>query len=67
MRGHFEVSDDGELKYYLGVHYQRVEGDLIASQSGYLERVLKRYSMENCKGAPTPMPQGFSINPDELP
>eukprot|EP00961_Rhodomonas_salina_P183629 2478559-Rhodomonas_salina.1 len=49
MRGHFEVSDEGELKYYLGVHYQRVDSDLIASQSGYLERVLKRYGMENCK------------------
>ena len=67
MREFFEVSDDGELKYYLGVHYQRDGGDVIATQTGYIERMLKRYGMENCKPASTPMPQKFTINPDELP
>eukprot|EP00961_Rhodomonas_salina_P264848 3579796-Rhodomonas_salina.2 len=41
MHGHFEVSDDGELNCYLGVCYQHVNGDLIATQTGYLELVLK--------------------------
>eukprot|EP00961_Rhodomonas_salina_P086893 1168706-Rhodomonas_salina.1 len=43
------VSDDGDLKYYLGVHYTRDCGYVIANQTGYLQRVLKRYWMDKCK------------------
>eukprot|EP00961_Rhodomonas_salina_P268725 3631492-Rhodomonas_salina.1 len=49
MHGFFEVSDDRDLKYYLGVHYTRDSGDVVANQTGYLERVLKRYGMDKCK------------------
>eukprot|EP00961_Rhodomonas_salina_P206231 2783921-Rhodomonas_salina.3 len=54
-----DVSDYGNLKYYLGVHYTSSSGDLIATQTGYLERVLKRYGMDTCKHAASPMPQKF--------
>eukprot|EP00961_Rhodomonas_salina_P262214 3543703-Rhodomonas_salina.1 len=62
-----DVSDDWDLKYYLGVHYTRDGGDVIANQMGYLERVLKRYGMDKCKYAASPMPQKFEIDADKLP
>eukprot|EP00961_Rhodomonas_salina_P091400 1230789-Rhodomonas_salina.1 len=67
MHGFFKVSDDGDLKYYLGVHYTSNCGDLIATQTGYLERVLKRYGMDKCKHAASPMPQKFEVDADTLP
>eukprot|EP00961_Rhodomonas_salina_P151306 2036860-Rhodomonas_salina.2 len=68
MNKSFEVTDDCDLKYYLGVHYTRdANGDLIASQSGYLERVLARFGMTKCKHAISLMQQKFSIDPDNLP
>eukprot|EP00961_Rhodomonas_salina_P282381 3815704-Rhodomonas_salina.1 len=67
MQQFFKVSDNGDLNFYLGVHYKRDGDDVIANQTGYLERVLKRFGMENCKPAVSPMPQGFSLNPDLLP
>eukprot|EP00961_Rhodomonas_salina_P178403 2406442-Rhodomonas_salina.1 len=67
MRQFFEVLDDGDLNFYLSVHYKRDGNDIIANQTGYLERVLKRFGMENCKPAVSPMSQGFSLNPDLLP
>eukprot|EP00961_Rhodomonas_salina_P288361 3896625-Rhodomonas_salina.1 len=67
MSGFFEVSDYGDLKYYLGVHYTRDGGNVIANQTGYLERVLKRYCMDKCKYAASQMPQKFEIDADKLP
>eukprot|EP00961_Rhodomonas_salina_P251986 3406538-Rhodomonas_salina.1 len=51
MQGFFEVSDDCDLRWYLGVNYVRQGGDLIATQTAYLDRVLERYGMTNCKPA----------------
>eukprot|EP00961_Rhodomonas_salina_P275072 3716187-Rhodomonas_salina.1 len=64
MRKFFQVSDDGDLNFYLGVHYKRVGDDIIANQTGYLERVLTRFGMAHCKPALSPMPQGFTLDPD---
>eukprot|EP00961_Rhodomonas_salina_P203842 2750502-Rhodomonas_salina.1 len=67
MRGFFEVSDDGDLRWYLGVNYVLQGGDLIAMQTAYLDRVLERYGMTDCKPAQSPMPKNFAIDPDTLP
>mmetsp|Transcript_18521 Transcript_18521/g.37617 ORF Transcript_18521/g.37617 Transcript_18521/m.37617 type:complete len:1118 (-) Transcript_18521:723-4076(-) len=68
MRDFFKVSDDGPLKWYLGVNYIRqANGDVLASQKAYLTRCLERYKLTNVKPQTSPMKHGFQIDIDSLP
>lgn len=53
----FDMKDMKELKYFLGISIERdiKKGTLFISQEAYLNNVLKRFGMANCKGASTPM------------
>jgi transposase InsO family protein len=53
----FDMSDLGELKYCLGVEFvrDRVARTISMSQKKYLEEVLKRFNMEECKPIGTPL------------
>eukprot|EP00961_Rhodomonas_salina_P267216 3611007-Rhodomonas_salina.1 len=56
MRWFFSISDDCELKWYLGVKFDRqADGSVKASQEAYLDRCLKRYGLQDAAPAPTPM------------
>ena len=49
---------DGEVHWYLSVKYDRDHstGAVTASQELYINKILKRWGMENCKPLPTPIP-----------
>lgn len=48
------MKDLGELKYFLGIQLERT-GDIISmSQKDYIEKILKRFGMEDCKPRCTP-------------
>ncbi len=53
----FEMNDLGELHYYLGVEFEREHANrtITMSQSKYIEEVLKRFNMEECKPIGTPL------------
>ena len=61
----FKVEDLGELHYVLGMSVKRNHRSrtLSISQTKYLEGVLKRFSMENCKPVSTPLEQGRKFEP----
>ncbi len=52
----FEMSDLGELHYCLGVEFERNRAarTITMSQRNYIEEVLKRFNMEDCKPVGTP-------------
>jgi hypothetical protein len=52
----FELSDLGELNYCLGVQFQRDRKThtITMSQTTYIEEVLRRFNMEDCKPVATP-------------
>jgi hypothetical protein len=52
----FEMSDLGELNYCLGVQFQRDRKThtITMSQTSYIEEVLRRFNMEDCKPVATP-------------
>ena len=56
----FKVKDFGELHYVLGmlVKRNRESQTLLISQTKYLEGVLKRFDMHNCKPVATPSEHG---------
>lgn len=52
----FEMKDMGVLSYCLGIEFTRDEdGRVYLNQSLYLEKVLKRFGMSECKPIQTPM------------
>ena len=54
------MKDFGEASFVLGIeiHRDREKGVLGLSQKAYLEKVLKKYNMQNCKSSPTPIVKG---------
>ena len=54
------MKDMGEASYVLGIQIlrDRRKGTLGLSQKTYIENVPKRYNMQNCNAAPTPIVKG---------
>ena len=61
----FEMKDLGDASFVLGIqiHRDRSRGIIGLSQKGYIEKVLKRYGMQDCKPGDTPVAKGdkFSL------
>jgi len=61
----FEMKDLGDASFVLGIkiHRDRSQGILGLSQESYIEKVLKRYGMQDCKPGDTPVAKGdkFSL------
>ena len=59
----FKMEDLGEIKYILGmmVKRDRQAGTLSIDQRGYLEGVLKRFGMDECKPVSTPLEAGKNL------
>lgn len=59
----FEMVDMGRASSFLGMHIDQnfEKGTIILSQSKYLERVLERFDMKDCRPKTTPMEKGLHI------
>ena len=57
LQAKFKVKDLGEAKNCLGMKILRdwTKGSLILQQEDYINVILTRFNMQNCKGAATPM------------
>lgn len=55
MKSEFEMTDLGELTYFLGMEFVNTEQGIILHQRKYISEVLKRYDMINCNLAVTPV------------
>lgn len=58
----FRMKDLGLISDFLGinVHQNLQKGITILSQKNYLQNVLQKFKMENCKPVMTPMDQNFN-------
>ena len=56
LRGKFELSDQGDLNWYLGVafNHDRKLGTCTLTQSSYIEALLERFNMKGCTPMSTP-------------
>ena len=56
----FDMEDLGPAKYFVGVRItrDRKEGTITLCQDAYIDKVLERYSIENCHSVDTPMALG---------
>ena len=61
MKRNFKMKDFGPISYYLGISIsQNVnKGIITLDQSTYLENVLRKFDMYDCKSISTPMDSNF--------
>jgi Reverse transcriptase (RNA-dependent DNA polymerase) len=66
---HFDMKDLGEASYVLGlkIHRDRNKDILGLSQQAYIDKVLKRYGMENYKLGNTLVAKGDKFSLDQCP
>lgn len=64
--GHkFDMSDLGELTYYLGIEVMQRNGYIQLKQSGYAKKILNKAGMLQCNSTKIPMHPKEIINKDE--
>ena len=63
----YGIKDVKPFDYLLGIEAIRDEktGNLALSQRTYIEKLLRRHQMEDCKAASTPMAPNLNISKDE--
>ena len=67
LNSHFHMDDRGELKWFLGIDFQRLDnGNYVMSQERYLETVLYRFSMTECKPIGTPAEINLHLQPEKM-
>jgi hypothetical protein len=66
---HFDMKDLGEASYVLGIeiHRDRTRGVLGLSQKTYIDKMLKRYEMQNSKPTPVPVAKDDQFSEEQSP
>jgi len=61
----FEMKDLGELHYCLGLEVWKDFGQTFPTQGKYARSLLKRFRMEQCRSAATPLQQNLKLSSDD--
>jgi hypothetical protein len=68
LKKRFKIKELGVLKKYVGIEVTYGEnGSVTLSQEKYIQEVLKRYNMSECKSAPTPAVPGLYLTKQQIP
>ncbi|GKC55318.1 putative ribonuclease H-like domain-containing protein, partial [Tanacetum coccineum] len=54
MKGEFEMSDMGELTFFLGLQVQQRPDGIFISQNKYVKKILQKFDWENIRTVTTP-------------
>ena len=65
MKSKFEMSELGETQYFLGMKIQQTTEGISICQAIYIEDMLKRFIMQNCKPVSTPLVAGSKLMKDD--
>lgn len=56
LMNHFKMKDLNEVTLFLGIRVNRQKGQITLDQSLYLQTVLNKFNMADCKAVNTPLP-----------
>ena len=62
LNASFEMSYLGHLHHYLGIQFKQCDGGIALCQTKYIEILLRRLSLEDCKPIATPMEIGLKLS-----
>eukprot|EP00253_Pinus_taeda_P025349 PITA_25349 len=66
MKDEFEMTDMGLLRYFLGIEVDQNENGIFISQARYINEVLSRFNMQECKAAITPTVMGLKLSKEDI-
>jgi len=61
----FEITDLGEMSYFLGIEIEQRQNEIFICQQKHAEEILKKFRMGNCKSMRTPMCQKEKLCKDD--
>lgn len=61
LQNEFDITDLGPAQHILGMKLSRKGNNISLDQSNYIEKLLKKYRMEECKPVGTPMETGLKL------
>jgi len=64
MQGEFEMSMMGDISFFLELQVKQSKDGIFLSQSKYCKEILKKFKMESCKEANTPMASSCYMDAD---
>ena len=65
MKDEFEMTDMGLLRYFLGIEVEQNQNGIFTSQAKYVNEVLERFNIQECKAAITPTVMGLKLSKDD--
>eukprot|EP00253_Pinus_taeda_P011503 PITA_11503 len=65
MKEEFEMTDMGFLRYFLGIEVDQNEKGIFISQARYVNQVLSRFNMQECKATITPTVMGLKLSRED--
>ena len=60
----FKMKDLGQLKHFLGIDFVQSKGCVKMSQKKYVDQILERFNMQDCKPRATPCEQKLNYSDD---
>jgi Reverse transcriptase (RNA-dependent DNA polymerase)/Chromo (CHRromatin Organisation MOdifier) domain len=63
LKGRFKMSDLGEVHHILGLRVLRKDGKISIDQAHYVEKMLKKYQIEECIPVSTPVDNSLKLIP----
>ncbi|KAD5802473.1 hypothetical protein E3N88_13833 [Mikania micrantha] len=64
LKPKFEMSQMGELTFFLGLQVMKTPTGIFINQSKYVNDILERFNFTDCKALGTPMSKTTSLGPD---
>ncbi len=64
LTARFKMKDLGKLKHFLGIDFEQSDGCLKMTQKKYVEKILERFDMQDCKPRATPCEQKLNYSDD---
>ena len=65
MNNAFEMTDLGEMTYFLGMEIHQTQQGIFICQRKYAMEVLKKFGMANCKPVSTPLMQNEKLSKED--
>eukprot|EP00961_Rhodomonas_salina_P053630 719392-Rhodomonas_salina.2 len=63
LKEHFNLKDEGKLKWFLGVSYQQhTDWSITANQTAYIDKHLHRFKLQDMNVKETPMAVGLDLH-----
>jgi len=65
MQDEFEMSMNGEFKFFLGIQINQCKDGVYVHQTKYTKELLKKFKLEDCKVMNTPMHSTWTLSKED--